>query len=333
MSIVLKDGTVLPDLPDGAFSVYQYGFICQDGIIDLDDFSFTPKPNRYVLNLGWLEPFFCPGSLVGAPIGMVMHVDSSNNSFAQLCYDTNDPDSGWVQITDYSAAIYGVDGYVYWSNFDIMTAIGLNDDFTPIIGTEVYFADSTKINPPFILPDGTELPALPDGCFDGTPYGFVKKITVPDSVGTTAYLLYLSANPISFCAGEIIGQGVDFVISVADTLACYGLNADKTEWFIYTGGPHNMWSNGVGMAYVSDFGDAGNYEVAWSNSDMTKVSGVDEETEMPIISTEIWRESDDNYRITGGVMRDFANQARRLGASTASLKPAEIEAIFRAVTA
>ena len=177
-----------------------------------------------------------------------------------------------------------------------------------------------------VLKDGTVLPDLPDGCFEGTPYGAVIGIDWMGN-GELYYSLQTMSKPILALPAAMVpedsgitpGEGVTHCIALPPcTAKSAGLDGDTWTAMEPEDITEFTVSFGVGV-------------VLWANHDLCEITELNEDMSYTI-GTEIARKSDENYRVTGGVMRDFANQARRLGASSASLTPAEIEAIFRAVT-
>lgn len=312
MSIVLKDGTVLPDLPEGLITEeYPYAVIgkaAEDGYYDVysakNEFAYIPKE-------------------VGNGVEVVgPFTDAHKGSFIEFGGTT------WEEPwSDDGAPGFFLHEYeIVWSNHDILTATGLGEDYKPTLGTEIYFPSSVS-KPPFILPDGTELPALPDGCFDGTPYGMIIGIDWAGN-GQMMYSMQATSTPIVALPAELvpedsgvqIGDGTTHLIMIQP---CTGKEymVDGEAWTASESGDISepMVSLGIGV-------------VLWANHDLNEVSTLNVDDMSYTIGTEIARKSDVNYRITDGWMKSIANEARRLGSVTGSMKPDVVENTLRATT-
>lgn len=309
MSIVLKDGTVLPDLPEVFLSEYQYYAICSyDSVLEVDGAHFA---------------IFANSPIIYVPVGITALLEeptliSEQAGYVLLAFAPSET-TEWEMASQSASSILAIhapvenDDKFVWSNHDILTATSFEvaSDFSSISVTtgEIYFPNSLA-KPPFILPDGTELPALPDGCFDGTPYGMVFLFE-------GAYHALMVTQSPSFVAD--IGDGTDGVFLPV---------GNYSIWPVVDGAWQEMVSTENQEPYaVSTFSDA---VIFWSNYDILYATANDDGSYT--IGTEIARKSDENYRVTGGYMTSIANEARRLGGKTGGMLPAVTEATLRGVT-
>lgn len=197
----------------------------------------------------------------------------------------------------------------------------LDDNVTgEIIWTnDIYFPNCVK---PIILSDGTQLPTIPRRALDAGPYMAVIRFKGSDNF--SAYYLLVSPKPafISKVGLRPNTSKEQLCLAPERRFVAYFDN-EMTEWQVMLDGTNSLMP-------VYDLSEQ--QSLVWANHDICCMAEYNSDEDYTI-GTEIARKSDVNYRITEGVMRDFADQARRLGASSASLTPAEIETIFRAVTA
>ena len=308
MAITLIDGTVLPDISEG-YECFSYITILRSQAIN------DAGECLYMAFISDSSQIFASPDLTGTVSGGLMCTNAlsgreSNDRLCSLNPDTNawqiyddDPTSnrGQCPLDIEFGSYFTLSTSIAWSNHDILEIAGVDETTGEITyADEPYFPSSVASAPPFVLPDGTEFPALPDGCFDGTPYGVISRFDDGDcSVVTTQSPAYVEENEDSIPV-VFFPVGTERLWFLIDGVWQFFLETENdapVEWMPFAENP-----------------------VVWSNYDMMH-------------GTEIARKSDVNYRITDGRMRSIANEARRLGASSASLTPADIEAIFRAVTA
>lgn len=286
MSIILNDGTVLPDLSADVLAEHPYailGYAANSGVyaglISTAPFFYDPVDNLYVsLGTGYLETMF-------------IQAEASWYTSAE-----QEDECVWPE--------YSFD--IMWSNHDVYEVTGADENGNPIFGTEIYFKSSI-----FRLPDGTELPALPDGCFDGTPYGLIVKTT-------DVYAFYSAERAMYVSPFE--ENGHNYLVAPSGFVRLFGI-------------VNEQWMEQPGGELPEDYPlyDIASVVCAWSNHDLLTATAKNDDGSYTI-GSEIARKSDVNYRVTGGWMTSIANEARRLGVSTDSLKPADIETILRAVT-
>lgn len=310
MSIVLNDGTVLPDLPSDVSTSYPYYTVLRyptmfDGMREAYVAVFTTTP------------------LVWFPVGMITadpdlpHLSSTQKGWMLYATGSDIGVTEWTLAGEQTAIWYTTEideaagDEVLYSNHDIYFAASVDNDVGPestIVSTEIYFANSTA-KPPFVLPDGTELPALPDGWSEGTPYGMVIAMSAFE-------VFYATENPMAAVQDS---DGDDIILLPSGVIK--GWSEADGAWSL----PEEAEST---EPVLSPFFRT--QLVLWSNHDIPYATANDDGTYT--IGTEVARKSDVSYRVTEGWMRSIANEARRLGVSTDSLKPADIETILRAVT-
>lgn len=328
MSIVLKDGTVLPDLPEVFLSEYQYYAICSyDSVLEADGAHFA---------------IFANSPIIYVPVGITALFEepaliSEQAGYVLLAFAPSET-TEWEMASQSASSILTIyapvenDDKFVWSNHDILTATSFEiaSDFSSISVTtgEIYFPNSL-VKPPFVLPDGTELPALPDGCFDGTPYGVIVS---SDYQGNNGYALFSCHSGFAFFPIDVPGG---YLSGMCDFVTAMG------EYHHYECGQGlNMWEEvdttteriefPVGTVTSGPLAGV-TYWLNWSNCDIPKATGFDSDNN-PVVSSEIARKSDVNYRITGGYMTSIANEARRLGGKTGGMLPAVTEETLRGVT-
>lgn len=181
-----------------------------------------------------------------------------------------------------------------------------------------------------VLKDGTELPALPDGFYE-RPYRCVGK----SEMYAEQYFAISIDRPMVYIpdtVAAIFGPGIDVL----------GANPAVGKAYVYTPGINTGgWE--LNAEYDEPSPDsimflpmasstAPEEYVLVTNCDILTVTSLSEELEYTV-GTEIWRKSDENYRVTGGYMTSIANEARRLGGKTGGMLPAVTEATLRGVTA
>lgn len=174
-----------------------------------------------------------------------------------------------------------------------------------------------------VLKDGTVLPALPDGCFDGTPYGVITIGESGDGSGTILTLFSATEQPaVSIPVDLLLYEGAEPSIAV--------LPGRIRAWFLQ----EDAWI-GVGDTNGEDIVELGAdlSDIAWSNHDILHLTAYNANDYTYTIGTEIAYKSDENYRVTGGYMTSIANEARRLVDTTGSMKPDEVESTLKSVEA
>lgn len=146
MSIALKNGDILPDIPAEALALFPYASIFS--VVDLSTMSLGPQ---------YAAVFSASSGAVYVPetmdifgVGVSVIANPAADLVAFCVLDEN-PDA-W--FTDASGSIVPatLEGGVHWSNHDIMVATGVDEIAgSLIVGTEVYFPDSTKPAVPEIM--------------------------------------------------------------------------------------------------------------------------------------------------------------------------------------
>jgi hypothetical protein len=313
MSIVLKDGTVLPDIPT-AYTDEQFIGVAPDlATLKYHDVFFNSHSGIYFLTCSDI-PAVCIGNdgyLYTLLIDLTSSGLSKNYTTFQFLPDSGasswtEINSGLVSNNDYNWIPTTQGGYV-WADYDI----NFHDPET-LEFLSVYFPSSVK--PPFILPDGTELPALPDGWNDGTPYGAVM-------INNGITILQCSSYPALCLPMALSSDGATFnkPLFQAGTIAAWMLN-------------ENTWVNIANEVWDKPITSNMDFDatVKWTNHDVLYVTSYNADDGSYTIGTEIARKSDVNYRVTGGYMTSIANEARRLGNTDAPMKPDAVESALRA---
>lgn len=215
---------------------------------------------------------------------------------------------------------------VVYANHDIKVVTGVDSNGLPTKG-DIWFANSapTAPKPPFVLPDGTELPALPEGCFEKYPYGMISYIESTD--GEAAYALSVAEGTYIFAPGSATGEGSDYVISLLPGYRHYRYVVAPTAasgW--------EQYAESTTQHSGHDFSrEDGTIEICWCNHDILTATAMNDDG-TPEIGPDLYRKSDVNYRIYGGWLNSMGNQARRLGGVSGALKPGEMETVFKGVT-
>ena len=323
MSIVLKDGTVLPDIPSEYLGIYPYAWIVK-------------MSGSYVAEMNGVTPFY----MLVLTKGPMMFASLSGGNSIVCCNSLGGVNykvagSDWEFITegegdsslpieDYSSQGIEYKTEVAWSNHDIFIATSKNDDGTYEVGTEIYFHNSLS-KPPFILPDGTELPPLPEGCFEKYPYGMISYVESTD--GEAAYALSVAEGTYIFAPGSATGEGSDYVISLLPGYRHYRYVVAPTAasgW--------EQYAESTTQHSGHDFSrEDGTIEIRWCNHDILTATAMNDDG-TPEIGPDLYRKSDVNYRIYGGWLNSMGNQARRLGNVSGALKPGEMESVFSGAT-
>lgn len=316
MSYVLSDGVVLPAWPDEIFTEeYPYFTIYQDFNLSEDadgNFVVTLISGRYIA-LSTTQPFVAaPDELTGAGFVMCM---SFGNAGIYGAYE-----NGWTFGGGESTDVEFVGDAVRWANHDIYVGTGVDDSGNPVVGTEIYFPNSTA-KPPFVLPDGTELPALPDGWSDGRPYGFIQDV---DGI----YMFATAEHPMFIVSAELAPSGS----AVED----FGVMSDVgagASWAYGEMISPNGWMEITNTVYdTPELGSPWAEATVWTNHDMLLATAANDDGSYTI-GTEVARKSDVNYRVTEGWMTSIANEARRLGESEEAMKPDAILNIYKSIIA
>lgn len=320
MSIVLKDGTVLPDIPNDVLAECPY--IVISSITDGTVTAYTATASAARLS-------YVHDSLTGNGYDCLL----SNELTNYYMYITNADDTAWEQQGFASENIafhlvgnaMGIIHTPLWSNHDIFvaTAIDTETGLVTEVGTEIYFPSSVKSN--FILPDGTELPPLPEGCFEKYPYGMISYVEITD--GEAAYALSVAEGTYIFAPGSETGEGSDYVISLLPGYRHYRYVVSPTAasgW--------EQYAESTTQHSGHDFSrEDGTMEIRWCNHDILTATAMNDDG-TPEVGPDLYRKSDVNYRIYGGWLNSMGNQARRLGNVSGALKPGEMESVFSGAT-
>lgn len=185
-----------------------------------------------------------------------------------------------------------------------------------------------------VLKDGTELPALPDGWSEGTPYGAVVSIVWKDGdtgeILLTMYALAATERPFSALPNGMLpdGSGVSpgensthHLVTPLGRAKSYALDPETNTWGTVEEGEATTPVVSYGMNLVS-----------WANHDLYEITELNEDMSYKVGSTVV-RQSDENYRVTGGYMTSIANEARRLGGKTGGMLPEVMLDIYKGVAA
>ena len=355
MSIVLKDGTVLPDIPreytgdkdltnappyeslvyhtifkhyGDVGNHYPYVLWCVEKPITL--YSNDGDKNLMAMDVDNLEDMSANFAL------WVLHDDgtwylykvSDASSPGTMMWQLNGTDAGEDIWLSYE---YTVETNIVWSDYDIMSGTAQidyeNETVSFVPDSEPYFPNSVS-KPPFILPDGTEIPAFPDGWSDGTPYGALIFWDLRSDYSTQFMCaLYASDKPLLSLPDELLPDP-SASISPGNPLLC--VQPGFCEAFQYIG-PDGAWSGAEKGEGTELAPSMPTMMVVWSNHDILNITSLNEDDMSYTIGTEIAYKSDENYRITGGYMTSIANEARRLGGMSGELTPAAMETALRGV--
>jgi hypothetical protein len=310
MSIVLKDGIVLPDFPED-FITDEHPYV-----------ALFCSSDETVGEAYWFYAY-----AVTEPI----LVDAGDEYSAALSNSTSVKyvewsvdDQEWQNSEEYDG-IFALGLWAFqfvWSNHDVYVATGFDENNNPI-RTEIYFKSSV-----FRLPDGTELPAFPDGCFDGTPYGVIIGVDYFGN-GELMYSLQVADKPFLSLPATMVPEDLEFP----------EFAGSFTHAIVIQPGTHQSFPFSSGKWYVEEPVNGIELEgfipikwVLWANHDLCEITKLNEDMTYTVGST-IVRKSDENYRVTGGYMTSIANEARRLGGKTGGMLPAVTEATLRGVKA
>lgn len=317
MSIVLKDGTVLPDLPDGLVEQYPYVAI----VYLHQNIGTTGEAERYNIFAAKKELAYVPTALTGGPYNVFGTNYPADYYLCQL-----PAPSEWTHqgvLPEGSAfvplGLLGIQYYeLVWSNHDIKTATSFDTNTAEYtLGTEIYFPSSVASAPPFILPDGTELPALPEGCFEKYPYGAVFEGTEADGV-TSRYLACTIAEDVVI-PKELMGTENDTLGCMANGYILYKCDpASDADWTLVAEYEDNDF------AWMNLW-----FDLKWTNHDVFAIASYNDDGSY---NTTLYHKSDVNYRIPGGWLNSMGNQARRLGGVSGAMKPGEMETVFKGVS-
>lgn len=303
MSITLKDGTVLPDIPRDVTSEFPYRLI--SFITDYSMYGLIVS--RSALKYYAAGEYYTNNSLLtsGASGFIVYYIVPGQIDTWTLQTDASGEGQGAA-----FEAVYALNNFV-WSNYDVLDKSG-----------DVCYAKYLGL---FILPDGTELPALPEGCFEKYPYGLI--VYTENTAGEAAYALAVAAGTYIFAPDAATGEGSDYVFSQLSGYRHYKYVVAPTAssgWELY--------AESTAQYSGHDFSrEDGTIEVRWSNHDILTLNEIVDGN--PVFSSTLYRKSDVNYRVYGGWLNSMGNQARRLGDVSGELKPGEMETVFKGVTA
>lgn len=307
MSIVLKDGTVLPDIPASVTSEFPYRLISF-----VMNSAYGLIVSRSAMKYCAAGEFYPNNSLVitGAP-GYIMYFYSPGETDTWTLYK----DESGEGLGGAYEAQFALNGFV-WSNYDVLDKNG-----------NVYYAKYIGL---FILPDGTELPALPEGCFEKYPYGVITKMSGAGADmffgHDPAYELFLEQSETIVVPMSVSGGENDTIICENSGHIAYLCTGDA--WV-----PDEEVADKLSVALGAILPNteyASNAELVYSNHDILTATAMNDDG-TPEIGPDLYRKSDVNYRIYGGWLNSMGNQARRLGNVSGALKPGEMETVFKAM--
>lgn len=136
MSITLNNGVVVPDLPTEVLAEGVYLTI----VSTLNADTAEVIPDCYTLIASAEKLVYAPEMFDVLGLGVGAVIPSCDEKPRTFLYNFDFGGSNWVSGAYLPVAL---DGDVQWANYDILTMTGLDEEAeTPIIGTEVYFANS-----------------------------------------------------------------------------------------------------------------------------------------------------------------------------------------------
>lgn len=312
---------ICPDMPSEYLEVLPYYSI----------FVVTVASQTYCMAIMTQnEMFFAPEALAQQGLGLSSSTICSFGAgylYSFLVANEWDPfkekSAGFClhNVFDYEITNWDV----VWSNHDILELTGVDDNGDPTSNGTIYFTSSVTTAEPFILPDGTELPALPEGCFEKYPYGMISYVESTD--GEAAYALSVAEGTYIFAPGSATGEGSDYVISLLPGYRHYRYVVAPTAasgW--------EQYAESTTQHSGHDFSrEDGTIEIRWCNHDILTATAMNDDG-TPEIGPDLYRKSDVNYRVYGGWLNSMGNQARRLGNVSGALKPGEMESVFSGAT-
>lgn len=282
MTIVLKDGTVLPDLPSEYAENYPYAVIYS--------FELSGKTGYY-LNMTETPLYFIPAELNGGTDAILCTTQGFIGFDAAVSGDTE-----WIdpRIEEGYMGGPGSDGVpflsdlnqVVWTNHDILTLVNFEATETTITVTEtgdVWMAKSP--NGYFKADNGDILPAIPTDHLDECPYVVVlRQLTDPDTPVT--YTAICCEKQFYAIPKELADMGElnDYISAVlfipnGKRYVCV-CNDDRTEWI-----PQVNEETGEYITVAPEPSPCPllNYLVIsisliWTNHDIYEVISVNEET-------------------------------------------------------
>ena len=300
----------LPDIPADVAETYAFKVVVGIG---------QNNATTYGIGATLSEVIYAPAEITGASYGVISTIEPG---YALLtCCEGDDAwtsaDSSETNATQLPIGVANGNYVLLWSNHDVLTMTGVDENGMAVIGTDIYFKSSI-----FRLPDGTELPALPEGCFEQRPYGFITAGYQNGQLIGCA--LHTGFDIADYTENVLAGQQIN-------ALVCHAPNFMSYEYEV---GVDTTWKAGIEdtsgdgmMAVVGTNGDM-SIGVAWSNFDIFYLDNVDDEGNR-VLSDTLYHKSDVNYRIYGGWLNSMGNQARRLGNVSGALKPGEMETVFK----
>lgn len=297
MSIVLKDGTVLPDIPADVLASYPYFTIL-----------FSEEDKEYIFIATKDKQIYEQSS---------SEISTASGGFSAYAYY----EGAWIHAaTDEQAFTLPASAYegsvIVYANHDVLYANS----------TEIYFPNSI---PPFVLPDGTELPALPEGCFEKYPYGVIMWLEgTGNAEGNNMYFIFTtSSNSYHIPVGVGTETYEQLGFGGSKGFEQYAFGGTLTDWTLVASSTETIENFPLG-----DYGDPNaRLWLKWSNHDILTATAKNDDGTYTV-GSEIYHRSDVNYRIYGGWMNSMGNQARRLGNVSGALKPGEMETVFKGVS-
>lgn len=305
MAMYSYNGHILPEIPVVDGHPYAYLFYLKPEYVQ----SYYGKTSMHFIHLS-SEPYV-PNSngyfrnyTVGSSVTAYHSADGEDWVF----------DETYTIKTDgYFGKPKGEETVYCWCNTNLVNNDG-----------SVYLAASEPVSTAFVLPDGTELPALPEGCFEKYPYGMISY--VESTNGEAAYALSVAEGTYIFVPGSATGEGSDYVISLLPGYRHYRYVVAPTAasgW--------EQYAESTTQHSGHDFSrEDGTIEIRWCNHDILTATAMNDDG-TPEIGPDLYRKSDVNYRIYGGWLNSMGNQARRLGNVSGALKPGEMESVMKGV--
>lgn len=150
MAITLIDGTVLPDVPSVYAEEYPYHVVTKEYGTYVEE-TLGWQPPLYTLYLAKANIVYAPASVWGGDYPKIVGTTDGRVTYKYTQAGTdwgaqnvnNFYKVGCVigDVSDAVGAEYVCD--LVWSNHDILTATAMNSDGTYVIGTEIYFPNSS----------------------------------------------------------------------------------------------------------------------------------------------------------------------------------------------
>lgn len=320
-------GETLPVLPESLLATYPYALIVHVVTGSAEAYNaYCMKDTTY---FGHVANYEYSTGLYADAIGTFEGIDHA------ICNYTVGTSTEWGAPNEKTAYnfIYPIGNLtlnnvpttteIVWSNFDVMTA-EKDSDGNYVKTGEVFFKagsvdDQENNNPPVVLPDGTELPALPEGFFQTYPYALIGT-----QVSSGMTVLAGSENAFAFTPQAVISSIFSSV--TYDAYSAFG------EGVILAVDADGEWTT-MGTYSTAIYFDAADATIKWSNHDILTLASIDTSTGAYEIEEPMYHKSDVNYRIFGGWMNTMGNCAREIGGQSTELTPFQIQDIFKSAGA